>query len=172
MLITKQLNFLTMKRKTVYLFFLFLMNVGVIQIFAQQTVTSSGGNATGSGGSVSFTVGQIDYSSHTGSSGSVNEGVQQPYEFYVLGMDDIDAFAAELSVFPNPSTGLIILRTGGQVAEDLNLLLTDINGKILLKERIVDSETKIAMDVYPQATYLMAVYKGSNQLKSIKIIKN
>lgn len=161
-----------MKRKIVYLTFLFLMNVGVIQIFAQQTVTSSGGNATGAGGSVSFTVGQIDYSSHASSSGSVSEGVQQPYEFYVLGMDDNDAFAAELSVFPNPATGLIILRTEGQVAEDLNILLTDINGKILLKQRIVDSETKIALDAYPPATYLMVVYKGSNQLKSMKIIKN
>jgi hypothetical protein len=41
----------------------------------------AGGEATGSGGSVSYSVGQVVYTTNTGINGSVAQGVQQPYEF-------------------------------------------------------------------------------------------
>ena len=53
---------------------------GLAQIFqAQNIIPASGGNATGSGGTVSYTVGQIVYVTDTGNTGSVIQGVQQPY---------------------------------------------------------------------------------------------
>lgn len=51
-----------------------------VAVNAQETISPGGGNATGGGGSVSCTFGQLAYSSFTGTTGSVAQGVQQPYE--------------------------------------------------------------------------------------------
>ena len=44
---------------------------------AQQATTATGGNASGSGGTVAYSVGQIVYTTNTGSTGSVAQGMQQ-----------------------------------------------------------------------------------------------
>ena len=41
----------------------FLFIVGLTSLQAQETIPASGGNATGAGGSVSYTVGQVVYQS-------------------------------------------------------------------------------------------------------------
>ncbi|MFM2191538.1 MAG: hypothetical protein RLZZ118_495, partial [Bacteroidota bacterium] len=49
----------------------------VLTAQAQQATTATGGDATGSGGSAAYSVGQIVYTTHTGTTGSVAQGVQQ-----------------------------------------------------------------------------------------------
>jgi hypothetical protein len=44
-------------------------------IRAQNAIPASGGNATGSGGSVSYTFGQVVYTTKSGTGGSVAQGV-------------------------------------------------------------------------------------------------
>jgi hypothetical protein len=46
---------------------------------AQESILASGGNCAGSGGSASYSIGQIGYSNSSNNFGSVNDGVQQPY---------------------------------------------------------------------------------------------
>ena len=46
---------------------------------AQENSVSVGGDITGVNGSVSFSVGQIDYTYVSGTNGNINEGVQQPF---------------------------------------------------------------------------------------------
>jgi hypothetical protein len=43
-----------------------------LSIHAQRTISSPGGNALGTGGTSSFTVGQVVYTSNTSSLGSVS----------------------------------------------------------------------------------------------------
>lgn len=47
-------------------------------IFAQQSISVSGGEATGSGGTVSYSIGQVFYNTYTIASGTLEEGVQIP----------------------------------------------------------------------------------------------
>jgi hypothetical protein len=77
---------------------------------AQQSVNAGGGNATGSNGNLSYTIGQIDYVSATGSNGSVSQGVQQPLEIFTLGKDDFPNIMLQATVYPNPTTSVINLR--------------------------------------------------------------
>ena len=51
---------------------------------AQEGINVTGANASGSGGSASYTVGQMVYQTNTGTNGSVAEGVQQPYEISIV----------------------------------------------------------------------------------------
>ncbi len=56
---------------------LLLMSTAVV--VAQENSVSVGGDIAGVNGSVSFSVGQIDYTYISGTNGNINEGVQQPF---------------------------------------------------------------------------------------------
>ena len=49
---------------------------------AQESANSSGGDATGSGGTIAYSIGQVVYTTNTGSNGSVAKGVQHAYEIF------------------------------------------------------------------------------------------
>ena len=49
--------------------------IGTINAYAQQAVPASGGNATGSGGTASYTVGQVGYVTASGAGGTSQQGV-------------------------------------------------------------------------------------------------
>jgi hypothetical protein len=75
---------------------------------AQQATTATGGNTSGSGGTVAYSVGQIVYTTNTGTNGSVAQGVQQPYEIsIVLGIDN-HSINLGLSAYPNPTTNYLV----------------------------------------------------------------
>jgi hypothetical protein len=69
-----------MKREREILCVLFLCSHCFAAINAQETISPGGGNATGSGGSVSYTIGQVAYGAFSGTTGSVIQGIQQPYD--------------------------------------------------------------------------------------------
>jgi hypothetical protein len=48
-------------------------------IYAQQAVVPAGGEGTGLGGTISFSIGQIDFISATGAGGTAQQGVQQSH---------------------------------------------------------------------------------------------
>ena len=101
-------------------------------IQAQEAVTAAGGDATGSGGSVSYSIGQIDYITNTGTGGTVTQGVQQPYEFFIVGIDDKKDISVELSVYPNPAVSTVNLRIDNQNLENISFQLYDMNEKLIL----------------------------------------
>jgi hypothetical protein len=65
------------KNKKVILSLLLLV-LGLTAI-AQQATTATGGDATGSGGSAAYSVGQIVYTTHTGTTGSVAHDAKKCY---------------------------------------------------------------------------------------------
>lgn len=69
-----------MKQKIIILLLLFKS----ISMQAQETNASAGDMATGSGGSEYYTIGQQYYSYFSSTTGNINQGVQQPYEFYTV----------------------------------------------------------------------------------------
>jgi hypothetical protein len=56
---------------------LLLLGFGVTS-YAQQTIPAAGGNSTGVGGTTSYTVGQVVYSTYASSNGSEAQGIQHP----------------------------------------------------------------------------------------------
>ena len=67
--------------KIIILIVLFINGTSIITR-AQQTISSTGGDAKGTGGSASYTIGQQDYISYYNTYGFVIQGVQQPFEIY------------------------------------------------------------------------------------------
>jgi len=71
-----------MRDKKLKLILMLLLTACFTGVSAQEAVLATGADAAGSGGKVSYSVGQIAYTSQTGSNGSVTQGVQQPYEIF------------------------------------------------------------------------------------------
>ena len=139
--------------------------------FAQAALTASGGEAVGDGGTLSYTIGQVDYIQASGSGGTASQGVQQPFTITVLGNEDYPGIELKAVVFPNPTTNYINLIITNVVAEDLSYQLFDMNRRIISSHKITNQETIIPMERLASATYLLYVLDQNSQLKVFKIIK-
>jgi len=160
-----------MKNKKTKLSALLLLGIGFNQVYAQQATTASGGDASGSGGSVAYSVGQIVYTTYTGSNGSVAQGVQQPYEISIItGLLETD-IKLNLSAYPNPTTNYLMLQIDNY-DKALSYQLYDIGGKLLESNTVVANSTTIKMEQMPTGTYLLKVIQNNKEVKTFKIIKN
>jgi hypothetical protein len=164
-------KFIKMKnrRKLLIAFCLFGFGTAVL---AQTAITAAGGDATGVGGSVSYSVGQLTYNTYQGTTGTVSQGVQQPYEIMLIGIDELPEVSLEYSVYPNPTSGLLKLKTENVPMKDLWYRLYDMNNKLLLNNKIDATEMDIPMENLVPATYLLKIIDNQKEVKIFKIIKS
>ena len=142
-------------------------------VTAQESINATGGDASGSGGSASYSVGQVVYQTQTGTNGSVTEGVQQPYEILIVtGIEEAEGIYLSVSAYPNPTTDYLQLKVESEKLKDLSYQLYDMNGKLLQSEKITGNQTSIVMSNLVSATYFLKVISGSKSVKEFKIIKN
>jgi len=164
-----------MKNKKTKLTALLLLGIGFNQMYAQQATTASGGDASGSGGSVAYSVGQIVYTTNTGSNGSVAQGVQQPYEISITtGLLETD-IKLNLSAYPNPTTNYLMLQIDASAAlsnQSMSYQLYDISGKLLESNTVVANSTTIKMEQLATGNYFLKVTQNNTLVKTFKIIKN
>jgi len=160
-----------MNYKKIKLSALLLLGFG-LTAQAQQATTATGGDATGSGGSVAYSVGQIVYTTHTGTTGSVAQGVQQPYEIsVVLGVEN-SLIDLDISAYPNPTTHHLTLSIGNDISENLHFQLCDLSGKIIERRKISNRTEIIHMENLATGPYFLKVSNANNEVKIFKIIKN
>tara|TARA_B100000809_G_scaffold241111_1_gene264022 strand:+ start:1267 stop:1749 length:483 start_codon:yes stop_codon:yes gene_type:complete len=146
--------------------------LATIELHAQESPTASGGEATGAGGTASYSVGQVVYTTNTGTNGSITQGVQQPYEISIVTGIDETTINLEMSVYPNPTTNYLQLKVGSEQVENLTYQLIDLQGKVIENKKITASNTTIKMEGLPKATYFLKVTEQSQAVKTLKIIKN
>jgi hypothetical protein len=140
-------------------------------IYSQQTIDASGGDATGSGGSASYSVGQIVYTTHTGSNGSISQGVQQSFEIFTLSNAALSTVSLSATTYPNPTSDYVVLAISDINLADLSYALYDIQGRPIAKATISSKDTQIDMHSLSAGTYLLNVNQNNQKLKSFKIIK-
>jgi hypothetical protein len=162
-----------MKPFSNFLFLLLLSCICLTTLKAQTTIPVTGGNATGSGGSASYTVGQLVNITNTGLNGTVSHGVQQPYEISVItAIQNTEGISLECTVYPNPTPGVVKLVVSTKDYDNLRYQLYDIGGLRLLEKKIDSEETEILMDKLRSSVYFLKVLSGSTEIKTFKIIKN
>jgi hypothetical protein len=152
-------------------FIITIVFAGFISLHAQGGPVVSGGNATGAGGTVSYSIGQVDYISVTGSNGNINQGLQQPFEFFTMGIEEDKDIQLEFSVYPNPTNSYILLKTDKEDLSGLYYQLFDMNGKQLSNRNISSPVTQIELEQYATGSYLLKVGNANQSLKTFKIIK-
>jgi hypothetical protein len=137
---------------------------------SQETILASGGGATGSG-TVSYSVGQLVYTTHSESNGSVTQGVQQSIELFTLSNPELTALTLTAVTYPNPTTDYVVLALTNSKLTDLSYVLYDLLGRAVGKGKVQQEATQIPMQHLEGAAYLLKVNQNNKELKTFKIIK-
>ena len=144
----------------------------MVSLQGQQTIPATGGTATGSGGTVSYTIGQVTYQKFSGADASVAQGVQQPYEISVItSVGNTEGIVLEYKVYPNPAHELIRLTIKPFDDGNYKYWLYDINGILLQDKKILSEETEISLESLTPAVYFLKVLKDNKEVKVFKVVK-
>ena len=136
---------------------------------AQESMNTTGGNALGSGGSVSYSIGQVVYNTNEGSGGSSAQGVQQPYEISaVIGIEEVKNINLLVTTYPNPANDYLTLEVKDFEISNLYYLLYDIHGNLLRSEKITMNSTSIFVSNLLPATYFVKVVQGDKEVRTFK----
>jgi hypothetical protein len=142
-------------------------------IHAQQAATSSGGDASGTGGSAAYSVGQALYKTDIGPDGSSAQGVQQPYEVFIYesveGSDDI---TLTMAVYPNPVKDELTLKISDRDISGMQYRIIDIYGKEIENKEITGDITNIDFSKLLPSAYFVKIISDEKEIKTFKIVKN
>jgi hypothetical protein len=160
-----------MKKTTIILFTLSML-IYATSIKAQIAIPAAGGNASGAGGKLSYSIGQVVYSTGTGANGSTSQGIQQPYEISVVtGIEEASGISLEIIAYPNPAQDYVILKIKNYEVENLSYQLYDVNGSIIKDNKVEGNETTIVMQNLKPSAYFLKVTDKNKVIKTFKIIK-
>jgi len=143
-----------------------LLGLGLTGLQAQTNVNATGGNASGNGGSVSYSVGQVVYTTHKGSNGSVAQGVQQPYEISVAGIDEANGISLRVTAYPNPTTDYLTLEIDASTSLSIQSMSNQIDASTSLSIQSMSNQK--------DASTSLSIQSMSYQLYDIqgKILQN
>lgn len=156
-----------MKKTLIISLFLFHFLVN-----AQSKTVVSGGTASGTTGSATYSIGQIDYTTNTGANGTISQGVQQAFEIVTLSTNDVPQIQLTALVYPNPTVQNVTLLIKDFDISNLQYTLFDIQGRVISNGKVIENETQIEMASLQSAQYFLKVSENNKDLKTFKIIKN
>lgn len=139
--------------------------------FAQETVSTSGGNIQSESGTVSFTIGQVFFNSYEGTNGLVSMGVQHAYTISEVTGIENKMPQLRLSVYPNPTTDLLMLHVDEDQLSEIAYNLIDMQGRHIDSQTINTTTTSIDMQSLNTNTYILSITHKGSIIKSFKIIK-
>jgi len=142
--------------------------VGLLK--AQKTIASAGITTTGSGGSSSYTVGQIDYL-QKGVNAQVMEGVQHAFEITTLAVEDFDNKERNILLYPNPLKDFLFIDFNDKNYQDSNYILFDSQGKLIKKGNLNQQKSELDFSLLPTSVYIIQIYQKNQNIKTFKIIK-
>lgn len=144
-----------------------------LSVFAQETILTSGGDASSTSGSVNYSIGQVLFSTYADKDASVALGVQHPYEaMTIVAIKEIQGISLDIKLYPNPANELIFLETMNELDRNFSYFLYDIKGNLLENNSLTNRLTTIRIDNYSSSTYLLKIRENNLEIKTFKIIKN
>jgi regulation of enolase protein 1 (concanavalin A-like superfamily) len=78
----------------------------------------------------------------------------------------------QFSAYPNPVSGILILKIEGEIHMQYDLSLYDIKGLLLEYKKTDGIKTSIDMSNHVPSTYFLKITQDNKEVKTFKIIKN
>lgn len=144
-----------------------LMFVSPFLCHSQANVYSSAAEKSQSDMSISHVVGNVV--SLESEDGSLSTGALVQYSVAVVTGMDVEEISL-LTVYPNPTKDVLVLRTGG--LKGLTMTLTDAEGKLLQTAQVRDEETSVDFSRYAAGLYQLTLTRGKGVVKTFSVIKN
>ena len=151
--------------KIILIFQLLLYYTGSGQV----SINSGGVSIKSSDGSVSYSVGQISTNFLQNQSGTVSEGVHQPYEIFLVSGKEYTFI--EVSVMPNPVSDILRILIPDYPLTSIKYKLFDQFGKLLITTEPDGENTEIKMSGLSASWYILEISENKKTLKTYKIIK-
>jgi len=167
---------------------------------AQESFVAAGNTAVRNTGSISYSLGQVFDNSFENATQvmMLNEGVQQPYELFVVGDEffsrEEEEFLSEVletinypdgvvsdlnttinyeySIFPNPTTGNFTLEIENlQQNTPYSFLIYDSQGRSVIVDSIKNSQTSVDVSNLINGVFYLTVTEKGTPIKSFKLLK-
>ncbi|MFZ4545558.1 MAG: T9SS type A sorting domain-containing protein [Saprospiraceae bacterium] len=143
-----------------FLLFYFCVN-------AQSSVNCNGINVTSTAGSMSYTVGQTDFTFYESTVAKANLGVQQPAEIFSVK----ETVSLTCIVFPNPVAAEMYLSSDDPDYQLFSYKLFDMQGRLLQQESDVKIDKSIFLEALATGTYVLYVSNAKKDELTCKFIK-
>ena len=152
------------------LLFLFIFSF-TNNVSAQQSANTSSKNVSQNNTSVSYSIGEVYYNITTTSNSVITQGIQQPYEIYLISGIGNEKDVQLITAFPNPTSSTIKIVTQDIKIDGLNYKLYDLLGKEILSGDITSNQTEVDLNNLMPAVYFIKVFRYNSTIKYFKIIK-
>lgn len=157
-----------MKKHKLLILALFIIQCAL----SQEGITVTAGQATGSGGSSSISVGLLNMEALEGLGGSASPGFVITEQPETLSNEEFTSLTLKAITYPNPTQDYIVLSLKENNLNNLSYAIYNINGSIITNGKVIQSDTQINMQDLATGTYLLKVNKKNTAIKTFKIIKN
>lgn len=166
------MNYYFLNNRAISNIFLIFVLLGLSKnVYSQESVNPTGGNLTNGSGSVSYSIGQVFFTSNTNDSSTISQGVQQAYEIYTVDIQLIN-IDLTISIEPNPTNEVLYLMINGNLNPNLSYQICDNTGKLIVSNLIFEKKTIINLINLASSTYLLNVFDHEKKIRSFKIVKN
>lgn len=137
--------------------------------FGQHTVSTTGGHIKSTGGSTSFTVGQVVYVLKKGTGPYLNEGVQQVYTKKTTPIEEL-FYLKEVLLYPNSTQETMTLILSSMEDVLVRYTIMDYLGKEIRNGNIVSEKSEISLVDLPSGNYFISL-KSKKENRIFNIVK-
>jgi hypothetical protein len=153
------------------LFVMCICFFSVAVVNGQQVAATSGNYFQNNSGSICYTIGESVIATYNQKGTVLTQGFQQSILSVSIQVDELTGWGASISAFPNPAINRLTLKVPDIKLLYLKYVLIDMNGTVFMQEKIESTETEIPVNKLRGGAYLIKVYVGTKQVKTLKIIK-
>ena len=141
------------------------------QSITPMVVASAGNFFSASNGSISFTVGEPVTTTVTSFSNILTQGFQQP-SYTTTAIDETETPVYNLTVYPNPTEGLIFIRdNGNNFSTNTEIYVVDVLGRKLISQNFTNSELTLDLNKFSAGNYFIVIQTGDRKIFTHKITK-
>jgi len=152
--------------------FLVLLISHPLHMSAQTGFGASGGNVLSDEYGLSYSVGQVCYTSASPSAYYLSQGLQHPSIVGLPnGIEQLSKPCSFISIVPNPVIDKLQLKINTNDTSDLYFKLYNSLGELVSQVSITTNELMYSMAIYPQGLYLLIVMQNQKVIRSFKILK-
>jgi hypothetical protein len=137
--------------------------------FGQNALSTTGGHFKSTGGSTSFTVGQVAYVLKKGTGSYLNEGVQQVYTKKTTPIEEL-VYLKEVQLYPNPTQETFNLIISTKEDVQIRYTIMDYLGKEIRNGNILSEKSEISLRDLPSGNYFISL-KSKKENRIFKIVK-
>ncbi len=155
--------------RTIKVFLFCILQFSISNAQQLEVINSGGGFHENDQGSLTFSIGEVVIETISQGELYLTQGFCQANLTITPGSGS--GFPYEILAYPNPAKDFVTLEIKSDDLNNLNYLLYDINGSLLISNQITSNKNSIPFSSLIPATYFLKIIDNQIEVKSFKIIK-